>query len=544
MIACDLQAPLAHELHRPVGVVAAAVCHPREVGHEGREPPLAVPERSLRALPLRDVADVDGDPVLERVGQDLEPDAERLAELLEGLDGPLRHRPVEELVAEGIRRCGELVPEPQADQVLPAAPEPLEVLPRLRVQEGEPPLAVDREEGVGDAVEDLRRLLVRLLELDLGPLAIGDVLEGALVADDLAARVADRPRRVPDPDRGAVLAPHLDLEAADEAVPLDQLPPALAGFRVHVAVDDVRSEECLPVREGEHPDERPVPIEELSVGGNPVQPDGNLAVEGPVAGLRLLHRPPGPRALGCGVCGRRLHLGGALIHARSVAALRLGAAEGLVHCVQKLGWAPHRRVVGCDPRAHRHLDSGGEAEVGDGVAGPLGEDPGPCRLLARQDREELVAPVAAGHVHPPGVPVQHRRDLLKRLVSDSVPVRLVVRPEAVDIEEHDREEAAALRGGELLLDDEVEQAPVRKPGQRIAVGEDERGRPLPLQELREHPQPQAQEEKCCGHQEEQEPIDLDPQEPVRHELGREDDQHAHSLRSDGAPPSAVVGEQE
>ena len=45
----ELETAVAHELHGPVGIVAAAVDHARQVAHQGRQHALALPQQQRSA---------------------------------------------------------------------------------------------------------------------------------------------------------------------------------------------------------------------------------------------------------------------------------------------------------------------------------------------------------------------------------------------------------------------------------------------------------------------------------------------------------------
>ena len=65
----------------------------------------------------------------------------------------------------------------------------------LCVDEGEAPVAIERQKAVGDAAQNVGEPVGQQAGLLLGALALGDVLERALHADDRARRRRAPPRR-------------------------------------------------------------------------------------------------------------------------------------------------------------------------------------------------------------------------------------------------------------------------------------------------------------------------------------------------------------
>src|SRR5215203_205266 len=125
----------------------------------------------------------------------------------------------------------------------------------------------------------------------LGALALGDVLDGAFVANDLALVVVDGAGVGRDPHRGAILAEQLRLEAVHDTVPHHEpgeLPPA---FRIHVELfSDAGDgpEQLLGGLVAEHAGHRGVRRHELPFDRGLEDPLDGVLEDGPV----LLLGPP------------------------------------------------------------------------------------------------------------------------------------------------------------------------------------------------------------------------------------------------------------
>src|SRR5439155_435553 len=123
---------------------------------------------------------------------------------------------------------------------------------------------------LGDRAQGLRLALS-----DLGALALGDVLQRALVVQHAPAGRADGPGALARRDDASVVTTQLHLHVADHAVPLDRAPPALAILHTRVDVGRVHGQQGRAIRIAEHRDQRPVDVEDPSLGRRPIDADGH-----------------------------------------------------------------------------------------------------------------------------------------------------------------------------------------------------------------------------------------------------------------------------
>jgi hypothetical protein len=129
-------------------------------------------QRLLVALAPRDVLKVDREAVGRRVRADVQPAIERRVEQLE-VDGHLLgHGTVVLLVSLRADQIGQLFPDVLPDQIAGVALHARDQLRGLPVDVGDPPLVVEGDEAVGDAVEDVRAALGRPAQLFFGPLLL------------------------------------------------------------------------------------------------------------------------------------------------------------------------------------------------------------------------------------------------------------------------------------------------------------------------------------------------------------------------------------
>ena len=109
-----------------------------------------------------------------------------------------------------------------------------------------------------------------------------------------------------------------------------------------------------------------------------------------------------------------------------------------------------------------------ERPIPDRAASTLDGRPGAVRMDLRQDPGELLAADARQQVAPAQHPCSRAGDLAQRTVADGMPMPVVDRLESIEVEDRHRQRAAmADRIGHLLVEPLVEQAAVRKPGERI-----------------------------------------------------------------------------
>src|SRR6185312_10232824 len=130
------------------------------------------------------------------------------------------------------------------------------------------------------------------------PVAVGDVLQGAVVAQDLALVVAHGAHREPHPDDGAVEPAHPRLEALRRAGADERLLPAAAVLGVLIEVADVGLEQRLKVGKPEDLHQRAVGVEHDARRGGAVEADGHAFEQTVVPLLRFAERALRQFALG------------------------------------------------------------------------------------------------------------------------------------------------------------------------------------------------------------------------------------------------------
>src|SRR5690606_25962755 len=155
--------------------------------------------------------------------------------------------------------------------------------------------------------------------------------------------------------------------------------------------------------------------------------------------------------------------------------LRLGLLPRRLRLIQRLVrggdqrvGVRHRRVVlrharaRCDPGPSQLRQPLVEA-----LAHALDEHHRPLTGRVGEQRHELVAAVAGGHVHRPRLLRQDRSEDAQHLVAGEVAVAVVVFLEVVEIEDDGDQLAAAAGGGELAGELALELAPVGQAGERV-----------------------------------------------------------------------------
>ena len=94
-----------------------------------------------------------------------------------------------------------------------------------------------------------------------------------------------------------------------------------------------------------------------------------------------------------------------------------------------------------------------------------------CLRHARQQQQELLAAIAAGHVGGTRLLAQHRRQVLEDFVARLVAVGIVDALEMVEIDQHQAQRVPlALAVRQIAVHGGIEIAPVVETGQRVAVG--------------------------------------------------------------------------
>lgn len=140
-----------------------------------------------------DVAEVDRQALVGRIGVDLDPDAQRRVVLLEADRDVITHRvAVVELERAAHGRL-EFVPDDGAEQLGAAA---AQGALGFAVEVSEAPVAVEHEEAVGDALERCGQAIGEAEQRAVGQFALGDVMQraaqdrlGALARVQVRARV-------------------------------------------------------------------------------------------------------------------------------------------------------------------------------------------------------------------------------------------------------------------------------------------------------------------------------------------------------------------
>ena len=227
--------------------------------------------------------------------------------------------------------------------------------------------------------------------------------------------------------------------------------------------------------------------------------------------------------------------------ADAVAPLPLGLVQRVVGRGEQLVRGAHARVVGRHAAAHRHVLAVLLACVHRGPDA-VREHHRALRVRPGQHAHELLAAEARGQVHPPGRAGQDVREGAQRLVAGLVPVAIVERLEPVQVEEHHRKEAAALRGGELVLQEDARVTAVRE------VSEDVRERhvldvvPLLMEPLGQPADPER--DRDVRHHDAQEKVGDRPAERRRDRLGDREGGHPGCEGGRHPAPATVVGEQE
>src|SRR5918995_6829040 len=191
----------------------------------------------------------------------------------------------------------------------------------------------------------------------LGPLALGNVLYGALVARDPAPGVVDGARVDGDPHVASVFAKHLHLEAAHEAVPQREPVDLLPAFRLRVELaTDVRDglQQLLRGLVAEHAGHRGVGRQEPPLDRRLEDPLDGVLEDGAVLILGL---PP---------------LGDVLVDEHDLLDLAVGVPYGVDERLYPAvgdaahvgdagaGFVPYRRYGGCLP-SESPLDVGHDA---------------------------------------------------------------------------------------------------------------------------------------------------------------------------------------
>ena len=293
----------------------------------------------------------------------------------------------------------------------------------------------DRAQGLGLALSDL------------GALALGDVLHRALVVQHAPAGRADGPGALARRDDASVVTTQLHLHVADHAVPLDRAPPALAILHTRVDVGRVHGQQGRAIRIAEHRDQRPVDVEDPSLGRRPVDADGHTLEQSPQPFFRVL-------GLAAAVLGLVVEAGvlegdGGLVGERleeldrrlaEDAAEAVGDGDGADRTVlDEQGHGQHRAVVGAlellagalavdDARIGQHVGRRDRrlllhGEPARPVAARQHEDPVECAVGRHRagDHHEVVGlrleVVDAGRsdveqiAHVFGDPLRHRLDL-------------------------------------------------------------------------------------------------------------------------------------
>ena len=166
-----------------------------------------------------------------------------------------------------------------------------------------------------------------------------------------------------------------------------------------------------------------------------------------------------------------------LLEAGAVAPFRLGAIELLVGALdpeQRRRAHPLRREGAADRDRHRDLLAGADVDAAraDMGADPLGDVLGEERRAVGQDHRELLAAEARDRVHRPDALAERDRDVLQDDVAGLVAVGVVDALEVIDVDHQDQRRLAGARDAiDLARQRELEVAPVRQAGERIAARE-------------------------------------------------------------------------
>ena len=197
---------------------------------------------ALDLLAVGDAVHVGRHAVAGRIGADLQPTVRIGREDLEAGGLPVAGHLAVVLLDDRAEERGEDVPDDPAEHVRATF---AELFLPLGVQIGVPPIAVERERGVGDVLEDLADLPVRLVERGgplvdplfqfvaraaeglLGPLAGRDVLDLGDEVQGLVTRVAHQGGAQNDPDFVSALVNVAFLHLVRADFPREE-PPQLA----------------------------------------------------------------------------------------------------------------------------------------------------------------------------------------------------------------------------------------------------------------------------------------------------------------------------
>ena len=214
------------------------------------------------------------------------------------------HGLVELAVSLGANRCGELLPDVLAQEILARQPlvplQPLQVTQRVLVDVGEAPTAVENVEGIGDALQDLPLAPVRLRESLLVPLALVPVLADGDKVVRLPGGVAREGDRQVDPEHRIILVEEALLHrvgfylARDQSAGLVQVLVEVVGVGPGL---DLRPQQVL-LGVAEHLAQPAVDPEQRSVGRGVRHADRGLLEGGPESLLTRTHIFLGPLALG------------------------------------------------------------------------------------------------------------------------------------------------------------------------------------------------------------------------------------------------------
>src|SRR5688572_30289194 len=135
---------------------------------------------------------------------------------------------------------------------------------------------------------------------------------------------------------------------------------------------------------------------------------------------------------------------------------RFACVEITVGGANEVGGVGHAVAVGGDADAGADAVPGEEGIVGDGASDAGGVGEAAAAVGVCEDGNELIAAVASGEVHGASLFDEDAGEGAQHIVTGLVAGAIVVGLEIVEIEEHDGEAAAALGGGEFLLEEELE----------------------------------------------------------------------------------------
>ena len=166
-----------------------------------QEPFVADPDVLFGLLAPRNVAEIDGQPLRRGIGVDIEPGL-RAAE---NTPGSARHGRPDGLPIAGLEPApdglGKLVPDSSPFKFLPPAPK--KVL-GLTVEERKPPILVEQEEGIADALQCLAQATGERIGFIAHGDEVGDILERPLHGHDGSGVVANGFADRADPDAVAL----------------------------------------------------------------------------------------------------------------------------------------------------------------------------------------------------------------------------------------------------------------------------------------------------------------------------------------------------